>query len=103
MKYTIKLTNLAKKMLTEITDQRIKIKIGKRIDKLTTSPEQQGKSLKGGLSGYRSIRAVGQRYRIVYKIEREGVIVYIIGIGIRKEGGKGDVYAQLKKMLGKIQ
>ena len=41
MKYTIKLTNLAKKMLTEITDQRIKIKIGERIDKLTSSPEQQ--------------------------------------------------------------
>ena len=60
----------------------------------------KGKSLKGGLSGYRSIRAVGQRYRIVYKIERERVIVYIIGIGIRKEGGKGDVYAQLKKNAG---
>ncbi|MFQ5866012.1 MAG: type II toxin-antitoxin system RelE/ParE family toxin [bacterium] len=103
MKYSIQLTDVAKKMLKEISDIRIKKKIGERIDKLSNNPDLQGKSLKGILSGYRSVRAVGQRYRIVYKIEEEKVFVYIIGVGIRKEGSKGDIYARLKKLIENIQ
>ena len=64
LKYEIKLTSLALEMLEEIKDQRHLKIIGKSIDKLKSSPEKQGKPLTDSLKGYRSIRAVGQRYHI---------------------------------------
>lgn len=51
------------------------------------------------LAGYRSLRAVGQRYRILYKVTPETVIVSIVALGIRKEGDKADVYALAKKLI----
>ncbi|MEM7600298.1 MAG: type II toxin-antitoxin system RelE/ParE family toxin, partial [Verrucomicrobiota bacterium] len=39
------------------------------------------------LSGYRSVRAVGQRYRIVYQVQANKVLVTVISIGRRKEQG----------------
>jgi mRNA interferase RelE/StbE len=54
------------------------------------------------LSGYRSIRSVEQRYRIVYKIEQEQVVVVIVGIGRRKEGDKQDVYAIIQDLISKL-
>ena len=53
----------------------------------------------GELEGYRSLRAVGQRYRILYAIKEEKVIVYVVAVGIRKEGDKVDVYALAKKLV----
>ncbi len=99
MKYSIKVTDLAKQMLGEILDKRIREEIAKRIDKLADEPNLQGKPLKGMLAGYRSIRAVGQRYRIVYKVLDNNFVVYVIGAGIRKEGGKDDIYTRLQKLL----
>ncbi len=99
MKYAIAVTDIAKQMLKEISDRRIRAKIAERIDKLANDPELQGKPLQGILTGYRSIRAVGQRCRIIYKIHEERVIVNIVGIGIRKEGGKEDIYERLRKLF----
>lgn len=99
MKYSIAVTDLAKEMIKEITDKRIRTKIAERIDKLADYPELQGKPLTGILAGYRSIRAVGQRYRIVYKIVEQKVILYIVGVGIRKEGSKADIYERLRKLI----
>jgi len=87
-------------MLTEIKDKRHQQTLSDRIEKLKTEPEKQGKSLVDELKGYRSIRAVGQRYRIIYKVERERVVVLVVGMGIRKEGDKGDIYALMEKLLG---
>jgi mRNA interferase RelE/StbE len=103
MRYTITLTDIAKQMLNEISDQRIRKKIGDRIDELVNNPELQGKPLKGPFLGYRSVRAVGQRYRVVYGVEKEKVIVLVVGVGIRKEGSKRDIYARLKKLIQKMQ
>lgn len=99
MKYAIKVTDLAKQMIMEISDRRIRDEIAKRIDKLANDPSLQGKPLKGTLTGYRSVRTVGQRYRIVYKIHEEKVMIYVIGMGIRKEGSKDDIYVRLQKLL----
>jgi mRNA interferase RelE/StbE len=51
------------------------------------------------LSGFRSIRAVGQRYRIIYKVEEEKITVLVVALGIRKEGDKKDVYERAKKLM----
>jgi mRNA interferase RelE/StbE len=55
--------------------------------------------LTGELSGYRSVRGAGQRYRIIYRIEKEKFMVWIVALGIRKEGSKRDIYALAKKLL----
>ncbi|MBD2580268.1 type II toxin-antitoxin system RelE/ParE family toxin [Oscillatoria sp. FACHB-1406] len=99
IQYEIRLTPLALEMLAAVRDRREQEKLRDRIEQLKIEPEKQGKSLVDNLSGFRSIRAVGQRYRIVYKIERDRVIVVVVGIGRRKEGSRKDIYTLLEKLL----
>ncbi len=70
-----------------------------RIDGLAEEPEKQGKPLTGELTGYRSLHAVGQRYRIIYRIEEGKVLVLVMALGIRKEGSGKDIYALARKLL----
>jgi len=98
MRWHIKLTLPALKQLIAIKDTRVRESIGRRINALENDPERQGKPLSDELSGYYSIRAVGQRYRILYKLEEEQVIVAVVALGIRKAGDKKDVYELAKKL-----
>ena len=98
--YQIAITPTAMKMLKGISDRRIRAKISDVIDRLSTDPDKQGKSLTGELSGFRSIRAVGQRYRIIYKVQKEQIVVVIVAAGLRKEGHRSDIYALAKKLIG---
>jgi mRNA interferase RelE/StbE len=99
MEYQIQLIPLALSFLSKITDKRIQQEIRKRIEKLKIEPDKQGKALSGKLKGYRSVRAVGQIYRIVYRVEEAQIIVIVIGVGIRKQGDKKDIYALLEKLI----
>ncbi|WP_204105559.1 MULTISPECIES: hypothetical protein [Spirulina sp. CCY15215] len=40
-----------------------------------------------------------QCYRIVYRVDRDRVVVIIIGLGLRREGDRDDIYAILEKKL----
>jgi len=86
-------------MLEAIPDARIREQVLKRSTQLASEPEKQGKPLLGELSGVRSLRAVGQRYRILYRVERKRIVVLVVAVGIRKEGSRGDVYALARKLL----
>ncbi|TKS62361.1 MAG: plasmid stabilization system [Nitrospira sp.] len=86
-------------MLEAIQDRRVRDKIRDRIDGLAEEPEKQGKPLTGELTGYRSLRVVGQRYRIVYRIEEGKVLVLVMALGIRKEGSGKDIYMLAQKLL----
>lgn len=97
--YRIVIAPSALKLLSDMADRRVQAAIRERIEGLAHEPERQGKPLTGELSGYRSLRVVGQRYRIVYRVGRARLIVSIIAAGIRKEGDRGDVYALAKKLL----
>lgn len=99
MEFNIELTELALEMIGAITDRREQQGIIHRIQKLKIEPLQQGKPLTGDLKGLYSVRAVGQRYRIVYQVKLEKIIVIVVGVGRRNEGAKKDVYALLKKLL----
>ncbi len=101
MNWHIRLTVPAKKQLAAISDTRIRQSINKRISRLENDPQKQGKPLSDKLAGYRSIRAIGQRYRIIYKVEAERVVVVVVALGIRKEGDKKDVY-ELAKRLARL-
>jgi mRNA interferase RelE/StbE len=87
------------KLLSELSDRRIREKIGAVIDRLTDEPEKQGKALLGELAGFRSIRAVGQRHRIIYKVRGDEVVVLIVAVGIRRDGARDDVYTLAKKLF----
>jgi mRNA interferase RelE/StbE len=98
MRWTIRLTVPAQKQFAAIRDQRIRGNIAKSIEGLAQNPEKQGKPLGHELAGYWSTRAVGQRYRIIYKLEEERVVVVVVTVGIRRDGDKKDVYEVAKKL-----
>lgn len=97
MTYSLRFTPLAIEMLEEIRDRRSRQAVLSRVRKLAAEPEKQGKALVGDFQGLRSVRAAGQRYRIVYRVEREAVVVVVIGVGFRQEGARRDVYRRLAR------
>lgn len=99
MSYSIIVRPSAIAMLKTISDRRIREKIDEKINGLANEPEKQGKELGGELEGYRSVRAVGQRYRIIYRIDGENVVVVVVALGIRKEGDKKDVYKLAQRLF----
>ena len=101
MEYRIELTPLALEMIEAIQDKREQQGIIERLQKLKLEPLQQGKPLTGDLKGFYSIRAVGQRFRIVYQVKAEQILVLVVGVGRRREGDKKDIYTLLKKLLDK--
>jgi mRNA interferase RelE/StbE len=97
--WRILLTPTAVKLLAEISDRRIREQICAVIDRLTEDPEKQGKALLGELAEFRSIRAAGQRYRIIYQIRDNEIVVVIVAVGIRRDGAKNDIYNLAKKLF----
>jgi mRNA interferase RelE/StbE len=86
-------------MLQAIKNRDIRDTISRRIDRLVTEPEKQGKGLGGALRGIRSIHVARERYRILYRVDRGIVIVTVVAVGIRKEGDRQDIYALAQKLL----
>ena len=99
MIWVIEFTPKARLMLLGILDRRIREKIIQSIDHLKQDPEKQGKPLTGELMGFRSLRAVGQRYRIIYQVKRDRVIILVVAIGIRKEGDRRDIYSLARRLV----
>ncbi len=99
MIYQIRLAPSAFQLLRDIADRRVQVKLQEAIDGLKKEPAKQGKALTGDLGGYRSLRAVGQRYRIIYRVDASKALVLIVALGIRKEGSKKDIYALARKLL----
>jgi mRNA interferase RelE/StbE len=115
--YRIVITPQAQSDLKAVEDQRSQKAIASKIDDLQTEPEKRGKPLTEDLKGYYSVRAAGQRYRVIYQVqileleppppkrkdanlEGDGAVIIEV-IGIRKEGSKKDAYEIAHKRLGK--
>ncbi len=99
MTYQIAFTPTAVNMLDAVSDRRIRQQIRDRIDGLAHDPEEQGKPMRGELAGFRSLRSAGQRYRIIYRVERHRVLVMSLAVGLRKEGDRSDVYRLAQKLI----
>ena len=99
MIYQVDILPAAEEMVLEIADRRVQEKILERMTALANDPELQGKALGDDLAGYRSIRAVGQRYRIIYRVDRLIVTVVVVAAGIRKEGSREDIYRVAAKLI----
>ena len=98
MTYRIEITGQAEQMLMSVRDRRVRQLLASRIDRLAEEPEKQGRPLGGMLAGYFSCRAVGQRYRIIYRTGEDGVVVVVGAVGIRRGGDRDDVYALAKRL-----
>ena len=98
MKYEVLITDTCLNLVAKIPDKKIRRAILNRIEGLSDEPEIQGKMLVKDLSGFRSIHAAG-RYRIIYKVDKQSVIIYVLAAGIRKGGDKKDIYKIAKKLL----
>ena len=96
MDYSIRITGNATQMLTSIRDRRIRRLLASRIDRLANEPDRQGRPLGGELTGQRSCRAVGQRYRIIYRIDQ--FVVVVVAVGLRRAGDRNDVYALAERL-----
>ncbi|MGD9941392.1 MAG: type II toxin-antitoxin system RelE/ParE family toxin [Clostridia bacterium] len=96
--YRIKITKIAADNIQEI-EKSAQIQIINKIEKLKEEPTLPGKPLRGLLKDYRSIRAAGQRYRIIYKVIDNVIIVIVVAVGIRKDGDKKDIYELMKKYI----
>ena len=99
MNWRVEITKFALKQLQDITDIRVRDNLFERIEELAKDPEDQGKPLRNELSGLRCVRAIGQRYRIVFRVERERVIVFVVAVGIRKEGDRSDIYQIAARLM----
>jgi mRNA interferase RelE/StbE len=97
--FAIPWTETALKLVEAIPGQRIRRLISQRADQPARSPEQQGKPLIGELVGFRSVRAVGRRDRIVYRDDRREITVLIVAVGRRRSGDKSDIYELARKLL----
>ncbi len=85
--------------LDQISDQATVAAIIRRAQELKQEPMKQGKALADALKGYRSVRAAGQRYRIVYRVFEQAGDVVIVVVGIRMDGNKKDAYEVAEKRL----
>jgi mRNA interferase RelE/StbE len=74
------------------TQEKIKKKI---IDLLSVSPEEVGEPLRFELAGYRKLK-IFDKYRIVYRVEKEKVMVFVLAVGIRRDS---EVYRQAASRL----
>lgn len=97
MTYHIQLTVTARDELRGL-DGGTRRTILRKIHGLAEDPEQKGKALLAELAGFRSIQAAG-RYRIIYKVENQKVVVTVVHVGMRKSGDKKDIYTIAKKLL----
>ncbi|MBP9866332.1 MAG: type II toxin-antitoxin system mRNA interferase toxin, RelE/StbE family [Candidatus Omnitrophica bacterium] len=77
-------------------DAKTKDKIkAKCLELLSKAPEEVGEPLRLELKGYRKLK-IFDDYRIVYKVIRDEVVVYVLAVGIRRDS---EVYADAIKRL----
>jgi mRNA interferase RelE/StbE len=74
------------------TREKIKKKI---IELLSVSPEDVGEALRFELAGYRKLK-IFDKYRIVYRVEKDKVMVFVLAVGIRRDS---EVYREAAKRL----
>jgi mRNA interferase RelE/StbE len=86
-------------MLSRVGDRRIQQQLFDVSKRLELEPEKQGKALREGLMGFRSLRAVGQRYRILYTSDAALRLVYVVAAGLRRAGARDDVYVLAQKLV----
>jgi mRNA interferase RelE/StbE len=92
-------TKTAFAMLAAIGDRRIQQQIFDTSKQLESDPEKRGKPLREDLLGYRSLRVIGQRYRVIYSVDSNAAAVHIVAAGIRRESARDDIYVLAQRLV----
>ena len=92
-------TAAALKLLEVVSDRRIQQQLFDTSKRLETDPEKQGKPLRAELLGFRSLRSVGQRYRLIYSIDSDARTVHVVAAGLRREGARDDIYVLAQRLV----
>lgn len=92
-------TQTALGMLEALGDRRIQQQLFDTSRRLELDPDKQGKPLREELLGFRSLRVVGQRYRVIYSIDAVAGAVHVVAAGIRREGARDDVYLLAQRLV----
>jgi mRNA interferase RelE/StbE len=84
VRFTVIFSKLAQEKFDEFirTDHKVGKQIGKAVDRLAENPDL-GEFLKGEREGYRKYRT--GNYRIIYRIERNRLIIFVVTIDDRKD------------------
>lgn len=84
VRYTVVLSKLAQDKFDHFihADRTLGEQIARAIDRLALNPNL-GAFLKGDWKGYRKYRT--GRYRIIYRVEHQQLVIYIIAIDDRKD------------------
>ncbi|MDF1536817.1 MAG: type II toxin-antitoxin system RelE/ParE family toxin [bacterium] len=99
MTWHVVITPAALEMLKGISDRRIRGQVSDSIGMPAGDPEKKGKPLLGELAGFRSLRAAGQKYRVIYKVEKKIVTVVVVAVGRRREGDRKDIYSLARRLF----
>ena len=86
-------------MLAGIRDRRIRQQIIARLHPLQQHPKSIGKPLLGELAGCYSLRVAAQRYRVIYTIADDTLVVLVIAMGIREAGQRRDIYDIARRLI----
>jgi len=98
VRYNIKIHRKVIKEDARQFDERTKEKIKNKCKELLSiAPEKAGESLHFELKDYCK-SAIFDHYRIIYRIRKKEVLVYVLNVGIRRDSG---VYKQAVKRLHK--
>ncbi|MEX2163267.1 MAG: type II toxin-antitoxin system RelE/ParE family toxin [Sulfuricaulis sp.] len=85
-KYKVFIKSSAVKEIEAIPHKKIRQQIVRRIQNLATDPRPNGSEKLTGHDRYRIRQGV---YRIVYAVEDEKLVVYIVKVGHRKDVYRG--------------
>jgi mRNA interferase RelE/StbE len=97
--YEVLWTETAVEMLEHVGDRRIQQQLYDASKRLASEPEKQGKALREGLLGFRSLRAIGQRHRVIFSVSTDTRKVFVVGAGLRREGARDDIYALAERLI----
>jgi mRNA interferase RelE/StbE len=80
--YRIELKRSAAKEIEAISNQKVKRQIVERIGRLAAEPRPAGSRKLSGEEAYRIRQGI---YRIIYTIEDEALVVFIVKVAHRRE------------------
>lgn len=98
--FTVLITAIAEEMLRDIARRRGRESVEQLralILDLRRNPEQKTQPLTGALRGFRSLHS--GRFRIIVKVVRRTVRVYVVAVGWHASGSRDDIYEVAQRLL----
>ncbi len=98
-RFEIEIAPTGYRSLKALKDKKLRGEVAKVIDGLVRAPEERGQALLGPLEGVRSVHAVRDRFRILYRVNARKKLVSVLLVGERGPGQDADIYALAQKLL----